>query len=257
VIAEFGASDAALLEVLTGVTRAEGALPFDIPRTAEAILTARSDVPGDSVRPLFLAGQPSAPVKRRAPRRTYSQGRESQDLILETALEVIGRKGYSATSLRDIAAEVGMTQAGLLHHFGTKENLLVEVLRQRDIVNRRILAEQPGDEPTTIRVARHNVHLPALVHLYVSLEAAAYDPEHPGHEFFRRRDTEIHGVISRDIRARQRAGTFPEDVDAERVARVFLGLSDGLQAQWGVNPDVDLVGTLEWLWKQFTERKAQ
>jgi beta-glucosidase len=256
VIAEFGASDGALLEVLTGRTAAQGALPFDIPRTAEAILTARPDVPGDSVRPLFLQGQPSAPVKRRAPRRTYSQGRESQDLILETALEVIGRKGYSATSLRDIAAEVGMTQAGLLHHFGTKENLLVEVLRQRDIVNRRILAEQPGDEPTTIRVARHNVHLPALVHLYVSLEAAAYDAEHPAHEFFLRRDTEILGVISRDIRARQLAGSFPENLDPAQVARVFLALSDGLQAQWGVNPEVDLVGTLEWMWTQLTERKA-
>ena len=255
VIAEFGASDAAVLDVLTGHTRAEGSLPFDIPRTAAAVLPSRPDVPGDFVSPLFVAGQPSAPMKRTAPRRTYAQGRESQDLILETALGVIERKGYSATSLRDIAAEVGMTQAGLLHHFGTKENLLVEVLRQRDIVNRRNLAAQHGDEPMTIRVARHNTHVPALVHLYVSLEAAAADPAHPGHEFFRRREDEVLASMRRDIEARQLAGGFPADVDAAKVARVFLALSDGLQAQWGVNSDVDLPGTIEWLWDQFTDRK--
>ena len=257
VIAEFGASDRALLDVIMGRVQAEGSLPFDIPRSSDALKTSRPDVPGDTVRPLFVEGQTSAPIKRRAPRRSYSQGRESQDLILETALEVIQRKGYSATSLRDIAAEVGMTQAGLLHHFGTKENLLAEVLRQRDIVNRRILAAQPGDEPTSIRVARHNTHLPGLVHLYASLQAAAADPAHPAHEFFLRRDTELHGVMTRDIQARQREGSFPADADAASVARVFLAISDGLQAQWGVNPELDLVGTIEWLWKQFTDRVAE
>ena len=257
VLAEFGASDRAVLEVLTGRTRAEGRLPFDIPRSVAAVRTSRVDVPGDYASPLFPAGQPSAPVRRKAPRRTYAQGRESQELILETALEIIERKGYAATSLRDIAEAVGMTQAGLLHHFGTKENLLVEVLRQRDIVNRRIVAAQGGDDPMTIRVARHNESVPALVHLYVNLEAAAADTDHPAHEFFLRRENEVLASMRRDIEARQQAGTLAADVDASMMARVFLALSDGLQAQWGINPEVDLSGTIEWLWTQFTDKKGQ
>lgn len=257
VLVEFGASDAAVLEVLTGRTRAEGSLPFDIPRSIEAVRTSRVDVPGDYASPLFPAGQPSAPIRRRAPRRTYAQGRESQDLILETALEIIEQKGYGATSLRDIADAVGMTQAGLLHHFGTKENLLVEVLRQRDIVNRRIVAAQGGDDPMTIRVARHNESVPALVNLYVNLEAAAADAEHPAHEFFLRRENEVLASMRRDIEARQQAGTLAQDVDASMLARVFLALSDGLQAQWGINPEVDLGGTIEWLWSQFAAQKGE
>lgn len=257
VLVEFGASDAAVLEVLTGRTRAEGSLPFDIPRSIEAVRTSRVDVPGDYASPLFPAGQPSAPIRRRAPRRTYAQGRESQDLILETALEIIEQKGYGATSLRDIADAVGMTQAGLLHHFGTKENLLVEVLRQRDIVNRRIVAAQGGDDPMTIRVARHNESVPALVNLYVNLEAAAADAEHPAHEFFLRRENEVLASMRRDIEARQQAGTLAQDVDASMMARVFLALSDGLQAQWGINPEVDLGGTIEWLWSQFAAQKGE
>ncbi|WP_110590039.1 glycoside hydrolase family 3 N-terminal domain-containing protein [Microbacterium suaedae] len=255
VVADFGASESAVLEVLTGRTQPVGELPFDIPRTAAAIVPSRVDVPGDTVRPLFVAGQPSAPVARRAGRRSYSQGKESRIAILETALDVIERKGYSATSLRDIAAEVGMTQAGLLHHFGTKENLLVEVLRQRDVVNRRHLTIDPGEEPMTLRTARHNVEVPGLVHLYVSLQAAAADPEHPANEFFRRRGELVTGTIRRDVEARQTAGTFPADVDAAMMARVLLAVSDGLQAQWEVDRDgVDLPATLEWLWEQFASR---
>ncbi len=250
-VAEFGASDRALLEVLTGQSRAEGSLPFDVPRSMSAIEVSRPDVPGDTVRPLLVEGQASAAVARRAGRRVYSQGRESRELILETALAVIERKGYSATSLRDIAAEVGMTQAGLLHHFGTKENLLVEVLQQRDIVDRRDLALMPGDEPMTIRTARHNVEVPGLVHLYVSLEAAAADQDHPANEFFRERERDVIAAVRRDVEARQRTGRFRADVDPAMVARVLLAVSDGLQAQWEINRDaVDLPGTIEWLWHE-------
>src|SRR5213595_2586783 len=94
------------------------------------------------------------------PRRgSYARGRATKENILRTALEVIGRKGYSATILRDIADEVGMTQAGLLHHFDTKENLLAEVLRKRDEVNREILAPSADvtELPLIIRLAHHNV----------------------------------------------------------------------------------------------------
>ena len=256
-VAEFGASDAVVLDVLMGRKTASGELPFDIPRTTAAIERSRVDVPGDTVQPLFVAGQPSAPVARRAGRRSYPQGKESKLAILETALDVIERKGYSATSLRDIAAEVGMTQAGLLHHFGTKENLLVEVLRQRDVVNRRNLTLDPGDEPMTLRTARHNADVPGLVQLYVSLEAAAADHEHPAHEFFLRRNDMVFGTIRRDIEARQNDGSFPSDVDAAMMARVLLALSDGLQAEWQIDRDVDLPGTIEWLWSQFASRATR
>lgn len=74
------------------------------------------------------------PVRKRG---TYAKGRAARELILQTALELIGRRGYTATSLRDIADEASMTQAGLLHHFDTKENLLAEVLRKRDEVDRQ------------------------------------------------------------------------------------------------------------------------
>ncbi|SDQ62703.1 glycoside hydrolase family 3 protein [Microbacterium sp. cf332] len=56
VVANWGASAAALLDVLTGVARAEGRLPFDIPRSMAAVEASRPDVPFDTADPLFRFG---------------------------------------------------------------------------------------------------------------------------------------------------------------------------------------------------------
>jgi TetR/AcrR family transcriptional regulator, repressor of fatR-cypB operon len=45
--------------------------------------------------------------------------------ILTAALLLFGQKGLSATSIRDIAAEAGLTSAALYRHFETKEALAV------------------------------------------------------------------------------------------------------------------------------------
>ena len=53
VVANFGASDEALLAVVTGKAKAEGRLPFELPRSMEAVRAQKTDVPHDSVEPLF------------------------------------------------------------------------------------------------------------------------------------------------------------------------------------------------------------
>ena len=57
-IANFGVSDAALLDVLTGRggARPEGHLPFELPSSMAAVEAQRSDVPHDSIRPLYPFG---------------------------------------------------------------------------------------------------------------------------------------------------------------------------------------------------------
>lgn len=196
-----------------------------------------------------MAAKTGVPPRRRG---TYAKGRAARELILETALEVISKKGYNATSLRDIANEAGMTQAGLLHHFDTKENLLAEVLRKRDEVDRQHFS--PADItqlPLIIQLAHHNMEVPGLVQLYVSLQAAAVNPEHPCHDYFRDRDLVVHARITRDIEKRQKAGTFSPDADPRVIARMLLALSDGLQAEWAINPAVDLAGTLDAFWNSY------
>ncbi|WP_330298547.1 glycoside hydrolase family 3 protein [Streptomyces sp. NBC_00503] len=55
-IADYGASDAALLDVAFGRAVAEGRLPFELPRSMEAVAASRPDVPNDTVDPVFPYG---------------------------------------------------------------------------------------------------------------------------------------------------------------------------------------------------------
>ena len=55
-IANFGVSDAALIDVLTGRARPQGKLPFELPSSMEAVAAQRADMPHDSARPLYPFG---------------------------------------------------------------------------------------------------------------------------------------------------------------------------------------------------------
>jgi AcrR family transcriptional regulator len=50
--------------------------------------------------------------------------------ILEAATELFAASGYRGTTIAAVARRVGMTDAGVLHHFRTKESLLLGVLQE-------------------------------------------------------------------------------------------------------------------------------
>jgi beta-glucosidase len=56
VVANWGVSGAALLDVLSGAAPAQGRLPFDVPRSMAAVEASRPDVPFDTEDPLFRYG---------------------------------------------------------------------------------------------------------------------------------------------------------------------------------------------------------
>ena len=56
IVANYGASPAALLDVLTGANEPRGSLPFDLPSSMDAVVANRPDVPFDTADPLFRFG---------------------------------------------------------------------------------------------------------------------------------------------------------------------------------------------------------
>ena len=56
IVANFGVSEAALLDVLFGASHPAGSLPFDLPRSDAAVATSRSDVAFDTSDPVFRFG---------------------------------------------------------------------------------------------------------------------------------------------------------------------------------------------------------
>jgi beta-glucosidase len=56
ILGNFGVSDEALFEVLTGRAQPNGQLPFELPSSMDAVVAQRSDLPHDSARPLYRFG---------------------------------------------------------------------------------------------------------------------------------------------------------------------------------------------------------
>jgi AcrR family transcriptional regulator len=188
-----------------------------------------------------------------ARRGSYAKGIAKREEILTAALDVIARNGYRRTSVRELADAVGLSQAGLLHYFSSKEELFQEILRKRDEVDATAfqgLRETPLEG--FFAVIRHNSEVPGLVQLYAQVSTEAGDPEHPAHEFFVQRYEQFRAMVSQLMRDEQAAGRIDTDLDPERLANLFLAAADGLQTQWMLDPSIDMADHVAYLWQLVT-----
>ncbi|MET8980016.1 TetR/AcrR family transcriptional regulator [Streptomyces sp. NPDC004539] len=215
-------------------------------------LTRRRDGLSPGITALVPGGMRKAPVQYlrsvtmpQNPRGPYRKGRERREQILRAALEVFAEHGERGSSLKEIAERVGISQAGVLHHFGSREELLVAVLAERDALDVEATTDVTSPGEAVVRTAAHNAGHRGLVDLFVTLSAAASDPEHPAHAFFTRRYADLTESIERGLRQGQEQDVVRTDVGADRMARMLVALSDGLQLQWLLNPDVEMAETIE------------
>ncbi|WP_176980765.1 TetR/AcrR family transcriptional regulator [Paramicrobacterium humi] len=179
-----------------------------------------------------------------AQRGSYAKGVAKREEILATALEVIARHGYRRTSVRELAEAVGLSQAGLLHYFSSKEELFAEVLRKRDELS---AAATKDATPLAILIdaVRHNAEVAGLVRLHTQFSAEATDELHPAHAFFAQRYAELRERSAEAIRQMQDAGELRRDVDAVTLATMTIALTDGLQTQWLLDPSIDMAAHIE------------
>ncbi len=61
------------------------------------------------------------------------------DGILDRAAALFARRGFAKTSVQDVADAVGLSKAGLLHHFPSKDALYAAVVGQADALGVRVL----------------------------------------------------------------------------------------------------------------------
>jgi AcrR family transcriptional regulator len=188
-----------------------------------------------------------------ARRGSYAKGIAKREEILTAALDVIARNGYRRTSVRELADAVGLSQAGLLHYFSSKEELFQEILRKRDEVDAQAF-EGLNETPMEgfFAVIRHNSEVPGLVQLYAQVSTEAGDPDHPAHEFFAERYEQFRAMFSQLLRDEQAAGRIDPGIDPERLANLVLAAADGLQTQWMLDPSIDMAEHVAYLWQLVT-----
>ena len=183
---------------------------------------------------------------RRGP---YAKSSKQRDLIIGTALDYFGRHGYHGASMREIARQVGLSQAGLLHHFPTKAALLTAVLESRDVLSGATAraAVDSAQDPLVgmTAVIAENARSRELVQMFVVVSAEATDESHPAHEYFRRRSQVVIGRMRSGLEQAVERGLVGPDLDLDRAARQCQALMYGLQVQWLFDPSTDMVATFE------------
>jgi AcrR family transcriptional regulator len=174
-----------------------------------------------------------------------------REQILKAAVEIFGNKGSTNGTLADVAEQVGITHAGVLHHFGSKQKLLLEVLAYRDQSDVAGLAKKHiPDGPELflhlVRTAFANEKRPGIVQAYTVLSAESVTDDHPARGFFEDRYTTLRREVSAAFHELcVQEGVSDPDTIADAAAAI-LAVMDGLQMQWLLHPDtIELGGASE------------
>ncbi|GAA2025904.1 TetR/AcrR family transcriptional regulator [Catenulispora yoronensis] len=182
------------------------------------------------------------PGRSRGP---YAKSRRRREEILDAALEVFAQSGYRAGSISEIAERVGMSRAGLLHHFDSKSTLLTAVLEHRDAVSGPLPAE-PGQDPGAIlralvALSAYNAEHRGVVELHCVLSAEATTEDHPARAYFASHYARQRDALTQAFATYAAAGRLRTGMEPGAAAAATLAALDGLQTQWLLAPEaVDL-----------------
>lgn len=174
-------------------------------------------------------------------RRTRHAHRHQE--LLDAATDYVFEHGLRELSLRPLGAAIGVSHRTLLYHFGSKEQLFSEILREARTRERLLIAAQlrDGGEDVTFgellrRVwARTLQHLPFFRAYYEVHGLALQDPE--------RYRTFLEGVVADwvSLTADVLRGEGLDDHRAEQLATLVWAAARGLQLDVLTTGDVDRV----------------
>jgi AcrR family transcriptional regulator len=188
------------------------------------------------VSPTPLSPAPGTLPKKTAARGEYSKTAERRAEILTAAVETFGAGGFRKGSIREIADRVGISEAGVLHHFPSKNSLLFAVLRRRDEISRDMFPLDSDHGMNSllnmVRVASYNATVPGLIELYCIVSAEATAPDHPAHDYFVERYENLRDKLDRAFTSLGDTGELRPGVGPHSAARNLISLMDGLQVQW-------------------------
>jgi TetR/AcrR family transcriptional repressor of nem operon len=168
---------------------------------------------------------------------------------LDAAMDCFWRDGYEATSVRDLAARMGIAGASLYNAFGDKRSLFREVLhRYSERSTRERIARLESTYPPKEAI---HAFLGEIVERSVAgdrrgcllvntaLELAPHEPELAAEVAARL--GEIEAFFRRAVTAAQVEGSVPPDCDPADLARLLLGVTLGMRVLARSNPQRELL----------------
>jgi AcrR family transcriptional regulator len=170
-----------------------------------------------------------------APRRLDG---EKAQRIIEAMRASVGRRGAAGSTFDHVAKEAGVSRGLLHYYFGSKEQLLVEVVRHDCEVRIQAMDERLASADSVDALVDALVsQLEAFVEdepatqavVYEMLSASRHSEEIRAElaELYRR----WRAHLAEALRQKERAGVVRLQADAESVASVLFALGDGMGIQ--------------------------
>lgn len=181
------------------------------------------------------------PATRRGP---YAKSAQRRAEIVTSATTVFGARGYRGGSLREIAKQLDLSLTAVVHHFPSKDALLVAVLESADSANADSFwsdSRVRGVAYAVLRYVRRNLERPEMLRFLALMAAEASTPDHPAHEWFRDRYERVITALAAAVRRDQDEGRISNSRHPEVIAAAVVAMWDGLQLQWLIDPRRDLI----------------
>lgn len=167
------------------------------------------------------------------------------DEVLDAAIECFWRRGLAATSIRDLASEMGINGPSLYNAFGDKRRLFAEALEryaQQSMRERisRIESKHNGKDAIKAffeEVIRRSLSDPdrrGCLIVNSALEVAPHDKELQ--LVIAAYLAEIESFFRRCLEASARKRELPETTDIADTSRLFLGILLGIRVAARANP---------------------
>ena len=160
------------------------------------------------------------------------RARRTRRAILDAAMKRFAVDGYRGTSVASIAADAGMTDAGLLYHFATKEDLLFAVLVEHDTREQTAFdsyrAEQGIEFLRNLRRWGDRMEeMAGFTTLQAILSAEHVMDDSRVNRFFRRRYEYLFQWLADAFESAKASGHVRSDVDSFAEAIMFVSLVEG------------------------------
>jgi AcrR family transcriptional regulator len=184
-------------------------------------------------------------------------------MIIEVATRMFARNGSRGTTLSEIAAEVGVSQAAVVYHFGTKEELLNAVLDNRDQFEDTQLWRNGPDPGLAIfgivaDIVRSWADHPEIVGLLAVLLAENIGDDGPLRPRLRGNYQLTVQRIADTLDNAVKRGEMRADIDPRLKATELLAFLSGLELAWIVSPDIPAAETASiWAAQQVAHLQAQ
>ncbi|MFZ9630058.1 MAG: TetR family transcriptional regulator, partial [Ilumatobacteraceae bacterium] len=166
-----------------------------------------------------------------------ARAQRTRQAIIDAAAARFGAEGYRSATIAAIAADAGVTDAGLLYHFPTKEDLLFAVMKSADIALQAVLEERRHlGGLDFIRAMRDWGELmereAPITAMHTILSAEHLLDDSRINTYFRTRYETANSDAVAALEEARRRGQLRDGVDIEAEARLFLAVMDGARLQY-------------------------